>query len=113
MTDTPIATGWPRPPRLDQIKGFIGDLARPFAIIVTSGAAAAATILIALRVTSYAEGAIFIGAVYGGLGALYAAKSWELNTQAKQAAGVEIAKAAPMPSPSANGELPADQRIQP
>lgn len=97
MTDTPITTTWPRPTRVDQVKSFIGDLARPFAIISTSGAAAAATVLIALRVTSYAEGAIFIGAVYAGVGALYAAKSWELNTQAKQAAGIEIAKTAAAP----------------
>jgi hypothetical protein len=95
VTDTPVT--FP-PSKADQVKAFVGDLARPFAVISTSAAAAAATVLIALRVTSYAEGAIFIGAVYAGVGALYAAKSWELNTQAKQAAGVEIAKAAAPPA---------------
>lgn len=90
MTDTPI-----QPPvtRLDRIKAFIGDLARPFAIIVTSLSAAIATVLIALRVTSFGEGAIFIAAVFAGVGGLYGVKSWEVAKTGKQSAEVEIAKA--------------------
>ena len=37
--------------------------------------------------------AIFIGAVFAGVGALYGAKSWEMAQSAKQAATVEVAKA--------------------
>jgi hypothetical protein len=102
MTDTSTAGACP-PSRLDKVKAFIGDLARPFAIVSTSGAASVATVVIAVKVTSFGEGAIFIGAVFAGVGALYAAKSWELNTQARQAAGVEIARTAAAPTSAAEG----------
>lgn len=94
MTDTPIAPQtWPRPSRLDQIKGFVGDLARPFAIISTSGSASVATVIIAQKVDGFDSAAIFIGAVFAGVGALYGAKAWESVKASKSAADVEIAKA--------------------
>jgi hypothetical protein len=95
MSDVPAAdTPLPQPPTsLDQIKGFIGDLARPFAIVSSSLAASWATIVIAYKVDGFGEAALFIGAVYAGVGALYVGKAWEVNTQAKQTAQVEIAKA--------------------
>ncbi len=86
MTDTPIQ---PPATRLERIKGFIGDLARPFAIIATSWA----TIVIAYRVENGNDGAIFIGGVFAGVGALYIGKAWELAKTGKQNAEVEIAKA--------------------
>lgn len=99
MTDTPVLPQtWPRPARADQIKAFIGDLARPFAIISTSYAASHATVVIAYKVSSFSEAAIFIGAVFAGVGALYGAKAWEVARTGKQAAEVEIAKSA-TPSP--------------
>src|SRR5690606_15953692 len=63
MTDTPIQ---PPATRLERIKSFIGDLARPFAIIATSFAASWATIVIAYRVENGNDGAIFIGGVFAG-----------------------------------------------
>lgn len=94
VTDTPIAgPTYPPASLLDQLKGFIGDLARPFAIIATSGAAAVAVVKIAWAITDANQGAIYIGAVFVGVGALYGAKSWENTAQAKQTANIEVAKA--------------------
>jgi hypothetical protein len=97
MTDTPPTSS--PPSRLDVAKGFIGDLARPFAIIVTSYGAAHATIVIAHKVSAFEGAATFIGAVFLGVGALYGAKAWEVAKTGKQAADVEIAKQAPTDKP--------------
>lgn len=78
---------------LDRFKTTIGDLARPFAIIATSFAASWATIVIAYRVENGNDGAIFIGGVFAGVGALYIGKAWEVAKTGKQTAEVEIAKA--------------------
>ena len=92
--DTPIASpSYPPPSAVDQVKSFIGDLARPFAIYATSGAAAVASVKIAWAITDANGGAIYIGAVFVGLGALYGAKPWENSSQAKQTATIEVAKA--------------------
>jgi hypothetical protein len=93
--DTPIAPkSFPPPSMMDQWKAFIGDLARPFAIYATSGAAALATVAIAFKNDDgFSAAAIFIGAVYAGVGALYAGKAWENVKAGKSAADVEIAKA--------------------
>lgn len=95
MTDTPVLPQtWPPPSRIDQVKSFVGDLARPFAIISSSYAASHATIVIAYKVNSFSEAAIFIGAVFAGVGALYGAKAWEVARTGKQATELEIAKVA-------------------
>lgn len=78
---------------LDRFKTTIGDLARPFAIIATSFAASWATIVIAYRVENGNDGAIFIGGVFAGVGALYIGKAWEVAKTGKQTAEVEIARA--------------------
>lgn len=111
-TDTPVST---QPPsKLDKIKSFIGDLARPFAIISTSASAAVSVIMIAKRVDGFEGGAAFIAAVFAGVAALYGAKAWEVGTQAKQAANVAIANGPPAtPPPTGEGELPPDQRVRP
>lgn len=80
------------PSRLDKWKGFLGDLARPFAIIATSFAAAWASIVVAYRVHNGNDGAILIGAIFAGVGALYIGKAWEVAKTGRQAADVEIAK---------------------
>lgn len=101
MTDTPMTSPtWPPVSRLEQIKGFVGDLARPFAIIVTSGSAAISGVVIATKVNSFEGAATFIGAVYLGVGALYGAKAWEVARTGKQAADVEIAKTTTGASPA-------------
>ena len=94
MTDTPIQPQtWPRPSQIDTVKAFVGDLARPLSIILASSSASIATIIIAFRVTTFGEGALFIGAVWTGVGLLYSAKALEVASAGKQAANVEIAKA--------------------
>lgn len=102
MTDTPIQTTFPPPPFSERLKSFIGDLARPFAIIVTSLSASWAGITIAYRVQNIGlEGAaLFMGAIYTGVAALYGAKAWENARAGKQDADVKIAQAAgPAPAP--------------
>lgn len=92
QTDTPTTQP---PSRLGTIKAFIGDLARPFAIYVTSLAAAIATVRIATAVSGdkldFSAAAIFIAAVFAGVGALYGVKSWEVAKG--KAADAEVAKA--------------------
>ncbi len=80
--DTPVQNP---PSKADVVKSFIGDLARPFAIYVTSGAASIATVMVAFRTENGTDAALLIGAVYAGLGALYAARAWE-NTKTGQQA---------------------------
>ena len=92
MTDTSIAPTSP-PSKADQVAAFIGGLARPFAIIVTSSAAAVATVIVSTRTENGNDAAILMGAVYAGVSALYIGKAWENAKAGKQAAEVEIAKA--------------------
>lgn len=89
MTDTPVTAPVGR---LERAKAFIGDLARPFAIIVTSGAAGWASVVVAYRVENGNDGAILMGAIFAGVGALYIGKAWEVAKTGKQSAEVEIAK---------------------
>ena len=104
MTDTSRATDTPVPSppnRLEQIKALIGDLARPFAIIITSGGATAATVIIALKNDDgFAAAAIFIGAVMAGVATLAGAKAYENVQKAKADATVQVAQAqATTPAP--------------
>ena len=92
MSDTPIHS--PTSP-LDRVKGFIGDLARPFAIITTSAAASWASVVAAYRVENGNDAALLMGAVYAGVSALYIGKAWEVTKTGRQSADVEIAKAPP------------------
>lgn len=105
---------------IDQIKTFIADIARPFAIISTSAAASFATISISARVTGGESGAIFLTAVYAGVGALYVGKAFENTRIAGHNAEVEKVRAqqaSPPPDralePGDAGELPLDQRVRP
>ena len=76
-TDTPVRSP---PDTAERVKAFIGDIARPFAIYVTSGSAAIATVMVAFRTDNGTDAALLIGAVYAGVGALYGFKAWE-NTK--------------------------------
>lgn len=101
MTDTPVQPPtFPPVSRLEVIKSFIGDLARPFAIYAVAFATARAIVIIAKKVGTLAEGAIYITAVLAGLAAIYGAKAWENAKAGKQAAEVEIAKANATPPAS-------------
>lgn len=85
------------------MKETIADLARPFAIYVSSAGASIATVVIAFKVTGFAEAALFIGAVFTGVGALYGARAWENSQVSKHSAEVEIAKAAGLQGSDAAG----------
>lgn len=91
MSDTP-PTSHP-PSKLDVIKGFLGDIARPFAIIATSFGATWASIVVAYRVKDGTDAALLMTAIFAGVGAIYGFKAWEVAKTGKQTAEVEIAKA--------------------
>jgi hypothetical protein len=105
-----------------EVKSIVADLARPFAIYTTSGAAAWATIDIASRVTSGEGGALFMGVVLGGVSALYVGKAFENTRIAGHTAEVEKVRAqaspppaqalAPAPLTMDEGEIPPDQRVK-
>lgn len=90
MTDTPPITH--PPSKLDVAKAFIGDLARPFAIISTSACASAAMVIMSLKVENGNDGSILMGAIGVLSGGIFLGKAWEVTKTGKQAADVEIAK---------------------
>ena len=95
----------PSPPTLGLIKDFIGDVARPFAIISTSLGASVATVIVALKIGPDASAAaIFIGAVFTGVVGLFTAKAWENSQAGKHSATVEVAKAASPTRPATGDE---------
>lgn len=70
----------------NRIADFIGAVARPLSIIVTSCSAAYATAVVAHKVTDGTDGALFMGAVLGGLVGLYGFKAvemWKSNDASK------------------------------
>lgn len=86
MTDTPpVAPTIPPVSRGEQVKSFIGDLARPFAIYSISVATAWSIISGSTSDKVGAAGLI--------LSVLFGAKAFEAQQQAKAGASVEIAKA--------------------
>lgn len=77
-------------PVASDVAAFIGEVARPFAIIITAAGAARATIILAGKVNS-AEAAVFIGAIFLGVGTLFGAKAWEKVAQTRADADVRKA----------------------
>lgn len=79
---------------ITDLKSFIADLARPFAIYVSSASASICVVILSCKIVdqSYVAAAALVAAVYAGVGALYGAKAWEVAKQGKHAADVEIAK---------------------
>lgn len=74
---------------LGRLATFIGEVARPWCLIVASSGAGYATIRLANSAldgrTSLTEAAIYIGAAWAGVAALYAPKAWEETIKAKSA----------------------------
>lgn len=94
MTDTPIEPrSYPPPSRMDAVKGLIGDLARPFALV---SVAASCAICLALPTV----GADKLGLALAALGAMYGAKAWEVASSAKQSVAVGVAQANATATPS-------------
>lgn len=77
---------------LDPIAHFIGEIARPFAIMSTSFAAAWATITIAWKVDNGSDGAIFAGAYFLGVGTLYLGKAVEAINAGRHKRDVDVAQ---------------------
>jgi len=88
-------------PNLDRIAHFMGQIARPFAIIWTALCAGVGTLILAFKLNDPVQSAVFIGAVYTvGLSPIFIGKAVEERGKAKSAADVEIARstgAAPGP----------------
>jgi hypothetical protein len=81
VTDTPVNTqARPPIPKSEMVKAFIGDLARPFALISMSLATSVAVVIVALKVEDGNDGAIALGAVGLIIGGMYGFKAWE-NTK--------------------------------
>lgn len=77
---------------MDRISKFIGDVARPVAIIVSSVAASAASVIASLRIENGNDGAILLAAIFGGVGAMYGLKAVENWRASKNEADVKIAE---------------------
>lgn len=94
--------------KLDAIKCFIADLARPFALYGTTVAGGIAIVETASKFEHPDPGAagVFVGAILAGLGALYGAKAWETAQQGRHDADVKIAQAQ-QPSSDAGRPPPA------
>lgn len=78
---------------LDRLAWFIGETARPFAIIWTALCAGVGTLVLAAKLDDPVQSAVFIGAVYTvGLSPIFIGKAVEERGKAKSAAEVEIAR---------------------
>lgn len=78
--------------RSERLAWFIGETARPVAIIASSISASAASVIIATKVENGNDGAILIAAVFAGAATFYGFKAIE-TWKAKQAdSDVEVAR---------------------
>lgn len=93
MTDTPvIGRQTPPVPASEMVKGFLGDLARPFNQYVIGSATATAIVIGATKIDDAVGGAVYITAVGAIALGLFGLKSWENIKTGGQSATVEIAK---------------------
>lgn len=110
---------------IEQFKGLLADLARPFSIYAAAASGGYATVVIAHKVTTAEGGALVLGVLAGWGTALYAGKVYEKAAESRHAAEVEKVRAAqssPPPAealkpaapepPADDGELPPDQRVK-
>ncbi len=87
MSDTPVSPQtYPPPSKIDAIKGLIGDLARPYAIIAVSSATAAAICAPMITTDKLTAAGMILAVLFG-------AKTYEVATQTKQSATVQVAQA--------------------
>lgn len=117
MSDTPPNTS--PPSRLDQIKALIGDLARPFVLIVAGAASGLGIGKICWAVAdgvgsgkiSGDSAAIVIGAVGSVLALLFGAKAIEVANVAKHEALVRTAAVTASPTAAALAMGPASNVV--
>jgi hypothetical protein len=82
MTDTPVnPRDIPPVPTSEMVKGFIGDLARPFALYASGLGTAIATVIGALKCQNGTEASLVIGAAGLILGGMYGVKEWGTTKQ--------------------------------
>ena len=82
------------------VTDVIGDLARPFAIYATAGAAAISTVRLAFVSDDLSGAAVYMGAVFAGLAGLYGFRAWESQKAASASAEVEKVRAQANPPPA-------------
>lgn len=90
MTDQPMT---PPASLLERWTATLGNLARPYTLVIAATASAIATVALAFRAVDLIAGAAFVAANWSGVGVLYGAKALEEGRKAKAIASVEIAKA--------------------
>ena len=78
---------------LHKLAEFIGNVARPFAIIWTALCGGVAMIVASWRVENGNDGGVLIGAVGLIVTGIYLGKAWEVARVAKSDAEVKIAEA--------------------
>jgi hypothetical protein len=82
MSDTPVhVQGHPPVARIDMLKAFIGDLARPFALYAVGGGTAIATVVGANKCQNGTEASLVIGAAGVVLAGMYGVKEWGTTKQ--------------------------------
>lgn len=79
---------------LDRAAWFVGEIARPFALIWTALCAGIATLVLAFRLNDPVQAVAFVGVLYAtGLAPLFLGKAAEVFGVNRNAAKVEQAKA--------------------
>lgn len=73
---------------------FLGNVARPFAIIATSFAASVSCIIVAVKAENGNDGATAMWAIGALVAGVYGFKAWEERGAAKSQAEVRIAEVA-------------------
>ena len=91
-TDQPLQ---PPASHLERWTAALGNLARPFVLYAASLSSAIATCSVVFKEMDLTAGAIFIGASWAGVAALYGAKAIEERGKAKSEAAVAIAQSNP------------------
>lgn len=76
-----------------RVSEFIGNIARPFAIISTSFAASVSCIIVAVKAENGNDGATAMWAIGALVAGVYGFKAWEQRGAAKSDAEVKIAEA--------------------
>lgn len=71
---------------------FLGDVARPVAIIASSIAASVASVIASLRIENGNDGAILLAAIFGGVGAICGLRAMENWKVSKNEADVKISE---------------------
>lgn len=78
--------------RSERLAWFIGEVARPWAIIVSSTGATIASVIVASKVENGNDGAILIAAVFAGAATFFGFKAVEVWKNKQSDATVEVAK---------------------